>query len=209
MIICFNDKINSFCEFNTNFSYSEQDIQDLMPSCENVHCKCPSCKAKSNFSNHGSYTRNISFITTNKVYDYKVSITRVKCNSCNATHALLPSFVVPYKTYSLESFLYVVSQARSSSAIKVAEALNLSFQLIYYFIATVLSFFNHADSLNREQGLYKNFDRTYFALHCLSICDANFKIMYFNRYQWLFLMTKFQINKPPDLVVDIYIMTNK
>lgn len=175
-----------------------QDIQALMPSLADIHCNCPKCKAKSNFSYHGSYLRNISFISQDKVYDFKVSITRVICNSCGSTHALLPNFIVPYKIFSRESFLYSVSQACATSVITIAEKLGLSFQLIYSFIALVLSFFHHADSLNRHENLYENFSQEYFSLNCLTLCDNSFGIKFFYRYSWIFLMTKFQnIEAPP------------
>ena len=174
-----------------------------MPSLADIHCNCPKCKAKSNFSYHGSYLRNISFIINNKVYDFKVWVTRVICNSCGSTHALLPNFIVPYKIFSRESFLYTVSQACSSSVITIAEKLGLSFQLIYSFIALVLSFFHHADSLNRHENLYENFNQEYFSLNCLTICDNSFCVKFFYRYFWIFLMTKFQNIEAPPVYIGI------
>lgn len=209
MIICFNDKINTFSKINiNNSSLTQEYIQDLMPSCEDIHCDCPNCKAKSNFSFHGSYIRNISFIREDKIYNFRVTVTRVICNSCGSTHALLPSFVIPYKIFSRESFLYVVFQACSTSVLKISEKLNISFQLIYSFIALVLSFFPYADSLNREQPLYKNLNQTYFVLNCLVICDTNFNINFFKRYKWIFLMTKFQNKKPPPLTIGVNLIAS-
>lgn len=209
MIICFNDKINNFSKiYKNNFSFTQEYIQNLMPSCEDIHCNCPKCKAKSNFSFHGSYIRNISFICENGIFDFKVTVTRVICNSCGSTHALLPIFVVPYKIFSRDSFLYVVSQAYSTSVLKTAEKLSLSFQLIYSFIATVLSFFPYIDSLNREKSLYKNFNKTYFILNCLAICDENFYLYFFKRYLWIFLMTKLQNKKPPPFTIGVNLIAS-
>lgn len=209
MIICFNDKINTFSKINiNNFSLAQEYIQDLMPSCEDIHCNCPNCKAKSNFSFHGFYVRNISFIREDKIYDFKVTVTRVICNSCGSTHALLPNFIVPYKIFSRESVLYVVSQAFSTSVLKVSKKISISFQLIYSFIALVLSFFSYVDSINREQPLYKNLNQTYFALNCLVICDTNFNINFFKRYKWIFLMTKFQNKKPPPLTIGVNLIAS-
>lgn len=199
MIICFYDKINSFSKFNKkSFSLTQDDVQDLMPSCEDINCKCPNCKAKNNFSYHASYVRNISFAFENKFYDFKVTVTRVICNSCGSTHALLPDFVVPYKIFSRQAILYIVSKTCSSSVLKMANKLNISIQLIYSLISIVLSFFSFVDSLNREKNLYKSFDKTYFTLNCLNICDENFDIEFFNCYNWVFLMTKCRdIGSPP------------
>ena len=209
MIICFNKKINTFSKFYKNISsLTQENVQNLMPSCSDIHCNCPKCKAKSNFSFHGSYTRNISFIHENKSYDFKVSITRVICNSCGSTHALLPNFIIPYKIFSRESILYIITEAMSSSILKTAQKLNISFQLIYSFFALILSFFSYADSLNREQSLYKNFDKTYFTLNCLIICNENFNVNFFERYKWIFLMSKFQNKKPPPVYIGVNLMAS-
>ena len=204
MIICFNKKINSFSKINkNNFSLTQQDVQDLMPSCEDIHCNCPKCKAKSNFSYHGSYIRNISLIREEKNYDFQVSVTRVICNSCGSTHALLPAFIVPYKIFSLDSILYVVQNSMLSSVIALSEKLKISIALIYSFIALILGFFCHVDSLNREQNQYNNFNKTYFLLNCLTICDQEFNINFFYRYKWIFLMTKFQNQTSPPITIGI------
>lgn len=180
-----------------------QDIQALMPSCSDIHCNCPKCKAKSNFSYHGSYNRNISFIRDNNVFDFKVSVTRVICNSCGSTHALLPNFIVPYKIFSRESFLYAISQACATSVITIAEKLGLSFQLIYSFLALILSFFPFADSLNRQEIYCQNFNHNYFTLNCLTFCNTSFDISFFKRYIWIFLMTKFQNMEAPPVSIGI------
>lgn len=205
MIICSNKKIKSFIKkiLKNTILPTQKHIQSLMPSCEDIHCKCPKCKAKANFSYHGSYTRNISFICDTGVLEFKVTVTRVICNSCGSTHALLPRFIVPYKIYSFESILYTVSYAYSTSVLKTAEKLNLSFQLIYSFIFTFVSFFNHADSLNREKHTYNNFNQAYFFLNCLDICNESFYSEFFKRYMWIFLMTKFRNKKPPPITIGI------
>lgn len=209
MIICFNKKINSFSKINkNNFSLTQQNIQNLMPSCEDIHCNCPKCKAKSNFSYHGSYIRHISLIREEKNYDFQVSVTRVICNSCGSTHALLPSFIVPYKIFSLDSILYVVQNSMLSSVIELSEKLKISFELIYSFIALTIGFFYHVDSLNREQNQYKNFNQNYFLLNCLTICDQKFNINFFNRYKWIFLMTKFQYQKSPPITIGINLIAS-
>lgn len=207
MIICFNNKINTFSKFYKNISsLSQEMVQELMPSCSDIHCNCPNCNAKAHFSYHGSYTRNISFILEHQSFDFKVSVARVICNSCGSTHALLPNFIIPYKIFSRESILNVVSSASSSSVPKTAEKLNISFQLIYSFFALILSFFSYVDSLNREQSLYQNFDKTYFTLNCLVICDDDFCVNFFKHYKWIFLMTKFQNIKPPPINIGINLM---
>ena len=204
MIIYFNKKINSFLKFNIkNFTLTQEYIQELMPTCEDITCNCPNCNAHSNFSLHGAYTRNISFLIESKIYNFRVSVTRVRCNSCKSTHALLPNFIVPYKNFSFESILNIVTEACSSSVLKTAEKLQLSYQLIYSFINLLLLFFNYIDSLNREKELYSNFNKSFYLKNCLKICNINFKIIFFNRYKWIFLMTKCRNKLSPPFTIEL------
>ena len=204
MIICFNDKINSFNKISKeNVSLTNEYIQSLMPSCEDIHCNCPKCKAKSNFSYHGSYTRNLTLIREANIYDFKVKVTRVICNSCGSTHALLPNFIVPYKIFSRDSILSTVASKASTSVIKVSREIGISMQLIYNFILLIMKFFPHAHSLNLEQKWYKNFNEKFFTLNCLTICNDEFHIKFFERYKWVFLMDKFQNNKAPPITIGI------
>ena len=128
----------SYWTVTNNSSFSQNDIQKLMPSCEDINCNCPNCNARSNFSFHGSYNRNISFICEDRIYDFKVIVTRVICNSCGATHSLLPSFIVPYKIFSCDSILNVVSEVSTTSVIKffIYHLLNIyiNFTFKYWFI---------------------------------------------------------------------------
>lgn len=204
MIICFSDKINSFCKINKkNFCLTQEYVQNLMPCCEDIHCKCPKCKAKCCFAYHGSYMRNITVIHKGKRYDFRVRVTRVICKSCGSTHALLPNFLVPYKIYTRDSILATIAESLNSSAIKVAEMVEASMQLVYAFIQLLLGFFPHADSLNREQNWYENFNEEYFLLKCVEICNQDFDIKFFERYKWIFLMTKFQNMKSPPIVIGV------
>ena len=206
MIICFNDKINTFSKNNfKNFNFTKNNVQNLMPSINDINCNCPKCNAKPNFSYHGSYFRNISFVTQNSTYDFSVSVTRVICNSCNSTHALLPSFIVPYKIFSLHSILFIVLELYHSSVLKLSNKLNLSFELIYSLFTLFISFFCYVDSLNKNNNTYKNFNLKYFQLHCFDICNNIFLINFFKFYQFPFLMTKFQNMKSPPVYINISI----
>ena len=88
MIICFVNKINTFSEINKkNLKISQQTLQDLMPTKEDIHCACPTCGAKNKFSYHSSYERNFSFLDNDILWDVRLSVTRAICNSCGHTHA--------------------------------------------------------------------------------------------------------------------------
>ena len=71
--------------------------------------ECPICRCAGNFTGHGRYTRTV----VHRGRDEPVSVRRVRCASCRATHAVLPEGVVPYKSYS-ESFVLAVLAAWAS-----------------------------------------------------------------------------------------------
>ena len=59
MIIYFNDKINNFSKFyKNNFSLTQENIQNLMPSCEDIHCNCP---------NYNFYIKIVKKVTQKKI----------------------------------------------------------------------------------------------------------------------------------------------
>lgn len=208
MIICKSNKIKYFNK--NNLKKFNNDIQSLLPTIDDIkNCKCPKCNAKSNFSVHGHYNRNLVIISKedNISNEYYISITRVICNSCGSTHALLPDFIVPYKTFSFDSIIYIIAEVASSSAYQVANKLNLSFQFIYSLIAIFTLFFPQISLLQRQTNFHNqttNFDIQYFSLNCINICDDSFLQLYFVYYHWVFLMTKFRNISVPS----IYIGTN-
>ncbi|WP_369800217.1 DUF6431 domain-containing protein [Anaerosalibacter sp. Marseille-P3206] len=59
---------------------------------------CKFCGYEGMLHRHGYYSRNV--ITKHCIR--RISILRVKCPSCGNTHAILPSFLIPYYQYSLE-----------------------------------------------------------------------------------------------------------
>lgn len=73
--------------------------------------ECPKCRCAGNFTEHGRYARTV----VHKGRDERVTVKRVRCASCRATHAVLPEGVVPYKSYS-EAFVLAVLAAWASSA---------------------------------------------------------------------------------------------
>lgn len=65
--------------------------------------ECPKCHQRGNFKNHGSYTRNLITKFENTI----IEITRIKCCSCDSTHAIIPKEVIPYKSLSLNTVLEI------------------------------------------------------------------------------------------------------
>lgn len=210
MVICFNEKINNFSENNLN-KFSSYDkrysyIQSLMPDLSDVYPnKCPSCGAKYKLVKYGSYHRNISCIIDDTIENYFVSVHRIICTSCNHTHALLPNFIVPYKIMALSSIAIIVKRATASSAYKLANTLNLSFQAIYAFIACIFSFFYDFKILNNSKQYYssKNFNVTYFINNIVILSAFTFRWDFFEFHNWILFMQKFQNNSSPPVTISV------
>lgn len=210
MISCFNNKINNFNENNLkSFSSREEKnsyIQSLMPDItdifENV---CPGCHAKNKLIKYGTYERNISILEDNQVNYYRVSVQRVICKSCGHTHALLPNFLVPYKIMALFSISKIVQRASITSAYKLAEAIELSVQMIYKYIAIVLAFFGDFKILNNSKEYFnpQNFNKKNFLTNCVNLSTANYRLSFFEFYNWLLFMQKFRNNSSPPIHISI------
>ena len=210
MIVCFNEKINNFNENNLKSfsSYSERNsyVQSLMPDITDVHKNiCPCCHARNKLIKYGKYERNISILIDDYIENYSVSIQRLICNSCNHTHALLPNFVVPYKIMAIFSIAKIVQRASISSAYKLADIINLSIQMIYTYIAIVLAFFDDFRILNnsKEYSYTQNFNQKYFLTNCINLSNSNYRLDFFEFYNWFLFMQKFRNNSSPPITISI------
>lgn len=72
--------------FNIRIKEYEKNIKNI--NLFNIKCSCGKC----NLVKYGYYTRYIKYNDKKE----KITILRVKCKSCCKTHAILPSFIVPY-----------------------------------------------------------------------------------------------------------------
>jgi transposase len=206
MITFFNSKSNSLdenCLENIQNKLERQKyIQSFMPTeVTERDCKCPKCGAKCNFSYHASYVRNVEFLLNDELINFKVKVTRVMCKSCGSTHALFPSFVIPYKITSLNSILSIVKGTVYTTVLKLSNSLNISYQLIYMYINLVLSFFSDVCILNNSKIYYTNFDQTFFLNNIVNFNSTEFLIDYNHFHKWIFLMTKFRNISPPRIYI--------
>lgn len=63
---------------------------------------CPFCGAKHAVSSFASYKRHLVTYDNNAAQDNILIIPRYICSSCGRTHALLPSVIVPYMSFSFK-----------------------------------------------------------------------------------------------------------
>lgn len=62
----------------------------------NYIVKCPCCNS-TDLITHGYYERTIIYECDKKIVSEVIIIKRIKCKSCNKTHALIPIDIIPYK----------------------------------------------------------------------------------------------------------------
>lgn len=213
MIMFFNEKINNFNEksLKSFSSYKEKSsyVQSLMPDITNLHQQsCPCCYAKNQLIKYGTYQRNISILVDENIENYRVSVQRIMCKSCGHTHALLPNFVVPYKIMALFSITQIVQKATISSVCKLSEIINLSITMIYTYIALVLAFFNDFKIFNNSQKntYIKNFNEKYFLTNCINLSNFDFRLKFFEFYNWYLFMQKFRNNSSPPVNIFVFEM---
>lgn len=97
---------------NFNYNLINQDTYDFyINSLCLSSIPCPKCNQLHRLIQHASYTRSLKS-GSNKV---TLKIQRVLCTNCNSTHALLPSFIVPYSQITTSSMISIITSDHRSS----------------------------------------------------------------------------------------------
>lgn len=94
MVILYSTKCNNFNDFLKKYN----NLINL------PYLECPTC-GSTNIIKWGSYKRNINYLNEFVIEYNTINIKRVMCKNCGKTHALIPYFIVPYKTNSLDIIL--------------------------------------------------------------------------------------------------------
>lgn len=153
---------------------------------------CKSCGYEGMLHRHGYYSRNV--IT--KYYIKRINILRVKCPSCGKTHAILPSFLIPYYQYSLDfifeclylSFVMKDSYSRIVSLFnKSNPELSFSASNIYSFKTRIIK------NLYTINSFFANFDDFYYCMDNPSDSSIIDKIKSFPHDVFDFNYTYFKI----------------
>ena len=102
MIILNLKNINPKIKKNSNLN--KLSFENIVNHYENLSndgpIECPCC-GSTDFIKWGSYERNVIYEKNGILVSKIVKIRRVKCKSCNHTHALMPDGIVPFKQFSL------------------------------------------------------------------------------------------------------------
>jgi len=95
---------------------------------------CPFCRTKHpGWKKHATYERYIISFESGKSVIYQVIIIRYRCSSCEHTHALLPEFLVPYRSYSILFILSALKEyfSKCLTIEKICEKYGISASTMY------------------------------------------------------------------------------
>jgi transposase len=97
---------------------------------------CPACGAVGDFRQHSPYRRNLEDLVGGRLVCGKVTIVRVRCASCGATHALIPPNVSPYRQRSVRLQGAIALARLSGSTVgSVCEAHGIGPRSLYRLMA--------------------------------------------------------------------------
>lgn len=97
-----------FCKLNQISLSDRQWFEKEAGSLNHTDGTCPVCHAHACMSPFAPYTRYLVEWKKGKPFSQEVTVQRFQCSSCDHTHALLPSALVPYSSYSLRFILLVL-----------------------------------------------------------------------------------------------------
>jgi transposase len=121
---------------------------------------CPNCNAQGKVKNHGSYLRNYIYPDNDKSTCIKITVNRVRCTSCDKTHAVLPLTVVPNSVFSI-MFIAVVMKDYLKRKFSSIESLATHYQIslssikriIKRFVASAKIFFGATEGLEKMHDI--------------------------------------------------------
>lgn len=126
--------------FNT---YDQESYDNDIKNIDYSKIKC-TCNSTGNLHKHATYHRFL--IIDND--DILLEITRIKCDSCGCTHALLPGIIIPYRILSNPDIIKIIQSFHhvSNSYNLIAGITGYSRETIKYLINLYLKY--HLERLN-------------------------------------------------------------
>lgn len=115
----------------------DNDLNRFEVYINNINVKrlsCPYCRRRGGLTYFASYSRHLITYEDGKVIDHIVKIPRYICPSCGRTHAILPSTIVPYKSFSFNFLIHLMKDyliGRFSSIDKLCKHYQISVSTFY------------------------------------------------------------------------------
>ncbi len=120
-------KKSLFCKIIRIKTSSKSLFLDFMDSFHPESEKCPVCHSTGNCKTHAFYSRSIIDIIHGKPVYQDICVTRIICESCGHTHAILPDTIIPYSQYGIFFILRVLGEYFAH--VKTVEALCAAYSI--------------------------------------------------------------------------------
>lgn len=157
-----------------HFNNYSQDLYDQdISALDFSKIKC-SCGSTGHFHFHATYLR---YLIINPNSQFSLSITRIKCESCGSTHALLPSIIIPHRTLSNPAVIKIIQSYRfvSDSASLISKITGFSKELTAKIISFYIKY--HQKRLDTFLAVFDN----------INFYNFDFIINYFAQYHTMFM----------------------
>ena len=165
------------------------NVQDCMISPDKFLTeKCPKCGKTHLKIFCSKYSRNIILKINNILIKIKVIVSRVICDNCGSTHAVLPDFCIPLKQYSKDAIIEIATEAFSTSTEDVANNLNIDSKQVRRFVNLVSSFVPNLSLLINILQLKINIMENFLEnLYNLLKQSPDITKIYFEHFRTIFL----------------------
>ena len=161
MITIFAEKIKSFSQKNYNRIIDDLPFHKLSCTCEQKGC----------LIKHGYYNRSIK----SPEGLVELSILRVRCKSCKKTHAIIPSWIIPYSRILYHDQISIIYSYLNHLSFEPIMLLNLLIdegniryiihQYLTHWKERIASFGGDVHSLIIK-SCFKHFSRQFMQIKC-------------------------------------------
>lgn len=125
-----------FCKLNDIKFSDKKWFETALKYAPQAGQQCPYCCAKGCLRAFGHYNRYLVEWDGHRQITGILSVPRFICDFCGHTHAILPSCIVPYRSYSLR-FLFVVLRSyftRSCSVEQICGRYGITVSMLYRWL---------------------------------------------------------------------------
>lgn len=140
-----------------DFNYAFKTYPDNILNFKGIwNYECPICHSRHRFHRHGSYSRFLILPYDGSFQEEQMEILRLKCTSCNHTHAILPADVIPYCIYSVSAVIKVCRfcLAEHQPVSGMASISGICYQMIYVMLRLLSFYLDWISLLLRNLNLW-------------------------------------------------------
>ena len=161
---------------------------------------CPCCNASGQCEYISPYKRTMISAADDTPKVQYLSIKRVRCNSCNHTHAILPDILIPYGSYSIRFILIILTKYlhRKTSVAAFCNMWHIAVSTLYSWIHLFIDHYSaFVSALDRISSISEK-AVTSVEGHDTFIDD------FFQRFRFHFLQHKTTSCSPPHSPSDAF-----